>query len=54
MSNTIPMRTFPTAVEAHSYLDDLLVDGYRIVGAPGTDTWLAEREDVILVVKVEP
>lgn len=54
MSEVPNTRVFPTAVEAHAYLDALLGAGYRIVGAPGTDTWLAEREDVTLVVKVEP
>lgn len=50
---SIDTRTFATYAEAQEFLDSLPADGWRVVGAPGTDTWLADREDTDAVIQVE-
>lgn len=54
MSKVTDTRTFATYDEAQDYLLTLSESGYRIIGAPGTDVWLAESDDKTVVVKAEP
>lgn len=53
MSEVVDTRTFSTAAEAKEFLKYLSECDYRIVGAPGTDTWLAKHEDATVVIRVE-